>query len=382
MPSYFYHIALELYAYPRQTCDKTELLNDHNSQTSLSFDSACEALLPFQKRSGQHHNHHNHRTLGRGARQHQQQYNINQLLPDKDRPHYSQTQPHSQRHNQTSSSSSSRSHLAPYPLFTRSTTKSSDFLTCQRLDEVAIECIDMVQDNTTVMKPTTVKDDDDNNNNNGHNSITTGIGTDILGGIRTRGRYIPMDQKTTESVYGIVHLYRDAQETPYLSAANSDDYPVSLTGSAAARHPNSIGDSGHQWNIRNTRETLSSRQQQRNVDGSHAISISQSSSSSLPDHNQMQQQYHHHQNPDAEDCTTLCIIAVPSYMSPSDFLGFVGEKTIDEVSHFRMIKTARANRYMVLIRFRSGKKAKEWQKEWNGKVFNSMEVSYCKLNSG
>jgi BRCA1-associated protein len=30
---------------------------------------------------------------------------------------------------------------------------------------------------------------------------------------------------------------------------------------------------------------------------------------------------------------------------------------------------------MVLMKFRSGKKAKEWQKDWNGKVFNSMEVS-------
>ncbi|KAE8310375.1 hypothetical protein BDV41DRAFT_545377 [Aspergillus transmontanensis] len=64
-------------------------------------------------------------------------------------------------------------------------------------------------------------------------------------------------------------------------------------------------------------------------------------------------------------------------MSPSDFLGFVGEASMDDVSHFRMIRTARANRYMVLLKFRSGKKAKEWQKEWNGKVFNSMEPETC-----
>ncbi|CBF85985.1 putative RING and UBP finger domain protein [Aspergillus nidulans FGSC A4] len=77
------------------------------------------------------------------------------------------------------------------------------------------------------------------------------------------------------------------------------------------------------------------------------------------------------------DCTTLCILAVPSYMSASDLLGFVGEATMDDVSHFRMIRTARANRYMVLMKFRSGKKAREWQKEWNGKVFNSMEPETC-----
>ena len=167
-----------------------------------------------------------------------------------------------------------------------------------------------------------------------NNSSSISIGTDILGGLRTRGRYIPMDQKTADSVWGIVHLYRDAQETPYLGNSSSSDnyYPTSLTGSAAARNPNR-----QQWNNSGNGE-----------EGSSSAD---------------------------EDCTTLCVIAVPSYMSPSDFLGFVGEKTIDDVSHFRMIKTARANRYMVLIRFRSGKKAKEWQRDWNGKVFNSMEVS-------
>jgi BRCA1-associated protein len=67
-------------------------------------------------------------------------------------------------------------------------------------------------------------------------------------------------------------------------------------------------------------------------------------------------------------------------MSPSDFLGFVGEGTRDDVSHFRMIRTARANRYMVLMKFRSGKKAREWQKEWNGKVFNSMEVCFLRMD--
>ena len=76
-----------------------------------------------------------------------------------------------------------------------------------------------------------------------------------------------------------------------------------------------------------------------------------------------------------EDCTTLCILAVPSYLTPSDFLGFVGERTRDEVSHFRMIRTERGNRYMVLMKFRNGKKAREWRKEWNGKPFDSMEVS-------
>lgn len=78
-----------------------------------------------------------------------------------------------------------------------------------------------------------------------------------------------------------------------------------------------------------------------------------------------------------EDCTTLCILAVPSYMTPSDFLGFVGEQTRENVSHFRLIRTSRANKYMVLMKFRESSKAREWRKEWNGKTFNSMEPEYC-----
>lgn len=77
-----------------------------------------------------------------------------------------------------------------------------------------------------------------------------------------------------------------------------------------------------------------------------------------------------------EECTTLCILAVPSYMTPSDFLGFMGEQTREHVSHFRLIRTSRANKYMVLMKFREAKKAREWRKEWDGRPFNSMEVRY------
>lgn len=79
---------------------------------------------------------------------------------------------------------------------------------------------------------------------------------------------------------------------------------------------------------------------------------------------------------DAE-CTTLCILAVPAYMTPSDFLGFMGEQTREDVSHFRLVRTSRANKYMVLMKFRNAAKARAWRQEWNGKAFNSMEPEYC-----
>jgi BRCA1-associated protein len=124
------------------------------------------------------------------------------------------------------------------------------------------------------------------------------------GGLATKGKFIPSDLKDTEVGWGVVHLYRDGQETQGLY----DE-----------------------------------------VDGANK------------DFNQ-------------EDCTTLCILAVPSYMTPSDFLGFVGEQTREDVSHFRLIKTSRANKYMVLMKFWDAKQAREWRKGWNGKAFNSMEV--------
>lgn len=77
------------------------------------------------------------------------------------------------------------------------------------------------------------------------------------------------------------------------------------------------------------------------------------------------------------DSTILCIPAVPSYMTASDFLGWVGEKTRAMVSHFRMIMTGRMNRYMMLMKFRDGRDARRWRAEWDGKVFNGMEPENC-----
>lgn len=124
------------------------------------------------------------------------------------------------------------------------------------------------------------------------------------GGLATKGKFIPSEPKNTEVGWGVVHLYRDGQETPGLY--------------------DEVDGASKEFN--------------------------------------------------EEDCTTMCILAVPSYMTPSDFLGFMGEQTREEVSHFRLIRTSRANKYMVLMKFREAERARAWRKEWDGKAFNSMEV--------
>ena len=152
--------------------------------------------------------------------------------------------------------------------------------------------------------------------------ITNGISAGP-GGLATKGRYEPLDPQLEELGWGVVRLYRDAEEKPGLY-----DEPVKNPKSAR-----------------------------------HLLRKEKSGEVLFRD----------------EDCTTLCILAVPSYLTPSDFLGFVGEKTRDEVSHFRMIRTERGNRYMVLMKFRNGKKAREWRRVWNGKAFDGMEVGVAFL---
>ena len=153
--------------------------------------------------------------------------------------------------------------------------------------------------------------------------INKGIGSSTTG-LQTKGHYVPIEQEVTCAGWGVVHLYRDLDETISLYTHP----PPELWNDGSAPHTNKHG--------------------------------------SKP-----------HPPPKDEDCTTLCILAVPSYLGPSDFLGWVGEATRDEVSHFRMVRTGKQNRYMVLMKFRDGKKARAWQGEWNGKVFNSMEPETC-----
>ncbi|KAL7622272.1 hypothetical protein AAE478_007776 [Parahypoxylon ruwenzoriense] len=76
-------------------------------------------------------------------------------------------------------------------------------------------------------------------------------------------------------------------------------------------------------------------------------------------------------------CTTVCVPAVPSYLSPSDFLGFVGDRWRDQISHYRMVMTGRMNRYLVLMKFRDSKQARLFGREFDGKVFNDIEPETC-----
>lgn len=349
MPAYFYHLSIEVLRSSQSSSPTV---------SSLALESACEALLPFQKPSRPPSSRP---SSGAGS---------STSTPPSRTQGTQFTLEHRPKHSPTSSNETPPSrHTLPQDPTSISTSNlrtKTDLSNDIRAGAIVIECIDMVApDHHAPGKrtskrgsnahPTTTTTEDDN-------LVAAGIGTDILGGLRTKGRYTPLDQKGCDSVYGIVHLYRDAQETPHL-AGNEDDYPTYLKGSAAAARqpvdqasslqlqaPSSLAGGGSGKQTRARGADLAA----------YPFPVTASSSAVEGE----------------DECTTLCILAVPSYLSPSDFLGFVGEKSMDCVSHFRMIRTPRANRYMVLMKFRSGRRAREWQKEWNGKVFNSMEVCW------
>ncbi|ETN44432.1 uncharacterized protein HMPREF1541_10613 [Cyphellophora europaea CBS 101466] len=187
-----------------------------------------------------------------------------------------------------------------------------------RFDTVYVDSVDM----TGASKDLTTEDPDGKSEDLLNRGIGSNISTSYLKG---RFSHTSYDDSTAAS-WGIVHLYRDAAPTPSLAVSSSRPYQ-----------------SSDLW-------------------------------SNTP---QLGQAKTPHPPPTDAECTTLCILAVPSYMTPSDFLAFVGPGTREAVSHFRMLRTQRQNRYMVLMKFREGKIARKWQAEWNGKVWNAMEPETC-----
>lgn len=81
------------------------------------------------------------------------------------------------------------------------------------------------------------------------------------------------------------------------------------------------------------------------------------------------------QNPG--DDTMVSIVAVPTYFTATDLLGFIGEKFMPFITHIRILKSEKPNRFLVLLKFNDLVKTAEFQYNFNGKPFNSMEPETC-----
>lgn len=77
------------------------------------------------------------------------------------------------------------------------------------------------------------------------------------------------------------------------------------------------------------------------------------------------------------DDTMLSIIAVPTYFTATDILGFVGDHYMEFLTHIRVLKSEKPNRFLVLLKFNDPIKAAEFQYHYDGKPFNSMEPEAC-----
>ncbi|THU91521.1 BRCA1-associated protein [Dendrothele bispora CBS 962.96] len=74
----------------------------------------------------------------------------------------------------------------------------------------------------------------------------------------------------------------------------------------------------------------------------------------------------------------LGVLAVPSWMTPSDFLAFVAPAA-ENISHLRMIRDSIPNRSVVLIKFSKSEDTDEFIEAYNGKPFNSMQPELCNV---
>ncbi|KAM7207505.1 hypothetical protein V8F20_002191 [Naviculisporaceae sp. PSN 640] len=143
-----------------------------------------------------------------------------------------------------------------------------------------------------------------------------------LGGVgsATKAQYIPLEMKNTEAGWGIVHLYKESVESASIaeSSARSAEPGSSKAGANAA-------------------------------------------------------------NIEDEEGTMLCITSVPGYLSPTDFLNWVGDKWRGDVSHYRMVMTSSTYRYMVLMKLKSHDLAVAWHKEFAGKPFPGIQPELCQV---
>lgn len=77
------------------------------------------------------------------------------------------------------------------------------------------------------------------------------------------------------------------------------------------------------------------------------------------------------------DETMVAIIALPTYFTATDLLGFIGDHYMKSVTHIRILKSDKVNRFLVLVKFNDLVKAEEFQYHYDGRPFNSMEPEAC-----
>lgn len=74
----------------------------------------------------------------------------------------------------------------------------------------------------------------------------------------------------------------------------------------------------------------------------------------------------------------ICVLAVPSYFTTSDFCDFIS-CFMSKIAKIRLVRDDAPNRYMALLQFDQQKSADAFYLQFNGKPFTSMDPEECKL---
>ncbi|KAI8323273.1 BRAP2-domain-containing protein [Martensiomyces pterosporus] len=79
---------------------------------------------------------------------------------------------------------------------------------------------------------------------------------------------------------------------------------------------------------------------------------------------------------DCERPRVLAVLAVPGYMTPTDFLSFASGFA-ESIEHVRVVRDSSQNHYMILLRFRAMADADAFYAYYNGKTFSPLEPETC-----
>ncbi|CAO0791627.1 unnamed protein product [Mucor circinelloides] len=101
--------------------------------------------------------------------------------------------------------------------------------------------------------------------------------------------------------------------------------------------------------------------------GSHPLTEQE-----LPDTKLAKEQSLEISTTEQDEDTTLCILAVPSYMTFKDFTDFLGSAN-SHIEHYRFIRDFSPNKYTALLKFKDRQSAFACYQKFNGRRFNMTE---------
>ncbi|KAH3744148.1 BRCA1-associated protein [Pelomyxa schiedti] len=167
---------------------------------------------------------------------------------------------------------------------------------------------------------------------------------------------------SVESITGIIHLYK--------SNPRKEGSPPPSHHAAETHNPQQGVDQPGLPTDPPT-QLVGDRQAQPPTQALQAQAVAQT----LP---QTQQQAVDSNNPQLNipNSTLLCVLAVPSYLTTSDFARFISGFH-RSIHYMKLLRDASPNKYMVLLKFDDQQSTDDFYFAYNGRRFSSLELETC-----